>query len=183
MSTPEERAALEQQNVVSDRIVLKTRKFDVQEVTIKKPDGEYTRTIVKHPGAVVIVAIDENGKLILERQWRYAAGKIILELPAGTLDKDEDPQDCAQRELQEETGYKAAKIRKIGGFYSAPGFCSEYLSLFLAEDLQPSPLPPDAHEDIETVRLTLDEAVELIKNGTIYDAKTIAGILQYRLLV
>jgi ADP-ribose pyrophosphatase len=182
MTKPEERAALEQNNIMSDQILLTTKKFAVREVVIDKGEDKYSRTMVKHPGAVVVVTIDAEGKLILEKQWRFAAGKITLELPAGTLDEGEDPKDCAQRELQEEIGYKAGKIERIGGFYSAPGFCSEYLTLFLAQDLEPSQLQPDAHEDIEIVRYTLDEAVELIKNGMISDAKTIAGILQYRLL-
>ncbi len=135
--------------------------------------------IIVHPGAAVILPIDPEGRIILIKQWRRAVDDIILELPAGTLEENEDPLDCAKRELQEETGFAARKVTPMGGFFSAPGFCSEYLHLFLAEDLTPSPLEPDEDEMIDLVPVTLKEAKQMIEQNKIRDAKTIAGILRY----
>lgn len=135
--------------------------------------------IVHHPGAVVILPIDPEGRILLVQQWRRAAQEILIELPAGTLEKNEDPVTCAKRELQEETGFSAKKIKSLGGFFSAPGFCDEYLHLFLAEDLYPSPLPPDDDEMIDLLPLTMNEAKKMIEQNKIRDAKTIAGLLRY----
>lgn len=179
--TPEERAAFEQAHLVSTEKVFDGHVFTVEKVTFASETQNYTRAIVRHPGAVVIVPIDDEGNIILVKQWRRASGKIMTELPAGTLEVGEDPAFCATRELQEEIGYKPGKLLRIGGFYSAPGFCSEYLTLFLAQNLQPSKLNPDATEDIEIIRLTVNQALARIKDGTICDAKSVAGILQYKL--
>ncbi len=137
--------------------------------------------LVDHPGAVVIVPIDPKGRLLLIRQWRRAVGKIILELPAGTLEPDEAPLFSAQRELQEETGYKAGRLTKLSSFYSAPGFCNEQLHLFVAEDLLPSRLAADDDEGIDVVPTYLPDAIQMIEDGTLADAKSIAGILHYQL--
>lgn len=94
-----------------------------------------TWEIIEHPGAAVILPIDHNDQLILVKQWRRAIGKILIELPAGTLEKGEDPYDCADRELQEETGFKSASLISLGGYFSAPGFCTEYLYFYLAREL------------------------------------------------
>ncbi|HSX03872.1 MAG TPA: NUDIX hydrolase [Rhabdochlamydiaceae bacterium] len=135
--------------------------------------------IVLHPGAVGIVPVSQQGNLLLVKQWRRAAQKILLEIPAGTLDENEDPLECAQRELQEETGFKAETFISLGGFYTAPGFCTEYLHLFIAKDLSPSPLPPDDDELIDVVEMEPHQALDMIYEHQIEDAKTIAGILQY----
>lgn len=147
--------------------------------------GKKTRTfeIVKHGGAVVIIPIAPDGKILLIQQWRRAIGKIFIELPAGTLEKGEDPMECAKRELQEETGYRTKKIKPLGGLYSAPGFCNEFLHLYLAEDLESSPLPPDDDEMIDLMPVSLDEAIEMVKTNQIQDAKTVAGIFRYWLCV
>jgi len=137
--------------------------------------------VVEHPGAVVIVPVDEKGRLLLIEQWRRAASEILIELPAGTLEKNEQPESAAGRELQEETGFKAKTLTPLGGFFSAPGFCNEYLHLFAAEDLYPSPLAPDDDESIDLLPTPLSEAVEMIKKKIIRDAKTIAGIYMYQL--
>ncbi len=138
--------------------------------------------IIHHPGAVVIIPIDPKGRLLLVRQWRRAIGQITLELPAGTLEDREDPADCAQRELQEETGFRAKTMTPLRGFFSAPGFCDEYLHLFLAEDLVPSPLPPDDDEGIDLVTVEIPEALKWIEEHKIKDAKSIAGILRFALM-
>lgn len=147
--------------------------------TIRTAEGkELQREVVAHPGAVVIVA-EEGGDLLFVRQYRYAAGESLLELVAGTLEPGEEPAETAARELQEEAGYKAGRMTKLGEFYSAPGFCSELLHLYLAEELTPSRLPGDEDEEIELVRLSLPKALEMAMGGQLRDAKTLAGVLLY----
>ncbi|HEX2909324.1 MAG TPA: NUDIX hydrolase [Chloroflexia bacterium] len=144
-----------------------------------RPGHTYIREIVVHPGAVVMIPVGPDGKIILVRQWRRASGKVLLELPAGTLEEGEEPAVTADRELQEEIGFKAGKLTAMGGFFSAPGFCTEYLHLFLAEDLSESRLDPDANEEIEVETYSLEEAIDLIEQGIIEDAKSVAGLSRY----
>ena len=145
--------------------------------TVELPDGrEGTREIVDHNGAVAIVALDDNGKLKMVRQYRKAAEIIMLEIPAGTLETGEDPLDCAQRELEEETGLKAKHWEKILSYYSAPGFCNEELHLYLAQGLYPGETNPDEDEFLEQVDVTLYEAYDMIFQGQINDGKSIIGI-------
>lgn len=138
-----------------------------------------TFELIKHGGAVVILPIQTDGRILLVQQWRRAVGEVTIELPAGGLEKDEEPLVCAKRELQEETGFAAKKIRPYGGFYSTPGFCDEFLHLFLAEELYPAPLPQLEDEMIDLLSVTVKEAKHLIKENRIRDAKTIAAILRY----
>lgn len=140
---------------------------------------ERTFEIVKHQGAVVILPVTADGRILLIQQWRRAAGEILLELPAGGLEETEEPIACARRELREETGYDAKTITPFGGFFSAPGFTDEYLHLFLAKDLYLNPLPADIGELIDLVPVTFEEAKRLILKNQIRDAKTIAAILRY----
>jgi ADP-ribose pyrophosphatase len=135
--------------------------------------------LVTHPGAVVIVPVTEQGEILLIEQWRRAAKQILLELPAGTRDQGEDIGTCAQRELREETGYRARKWVPLGGFFSAPGFCTEYLHLFIGKDLVLDPLPHDEDEAIDLCRYPLEETLKMIESGAICDAKTIAGLFRY----
>ncbi len=135
--------------------------------------------IVLHPGAVVILPVLPDGRLLLVKQWRRAIGRILVELPAGTLETHEPVAVCAQRELQEETGFFSHELISLGGFYSAPGFCSEYLHFFLALQLEKAPLAPDEDEAIDLLTLTLDEVWEMIRTGEICDSKTIAGVARY----
>jgi len=137
--------------------------------------------IIHHSGAAVIVPIDEKGRILLIRQWRRAAGEIMLELPAGRLEENELPDLCANRELQEETGFAAKTLTALGGFFSAPGFCNEYLHLFLAADLYPSPLLADDSEQIDLLPTPLSEAIRMVEENKIHDAKTIAGLFKYQL--
>lgn len=136
--------------------------------------------IIVHPGAVAIIPIANNGNLILIHQWRRAIGKIIYELPAGTLEENEPPLACAQREIQEEIGYKAKNLIPLGGLYSAPGFSTEYIHLFIATELEESRLPQDTHEGIDVEEISLEKALNLIDIEEIDDAKTIAGISRYQ---
>jgi ADP-ribose pyrophosphatase len=151
----------------------------VRKDTLRLPDGkEITRDVVAHPGAVVVIAV-ENDELLFVRQYRHAAGESLLELVAGTREPGEEPEVTAGREIQEEAGFKAGKITKLGEFFSAPGFCSELLHLYLAEELTPSRLPGDEDEEIELERYSLQEAVRMALAGEIRDAKTLAGVLLY----
>jgi len=138
---------------------------------------ERWREIVVHPGAVALVVVDSEDRLILVRQYRRAVDRVLLEIPAGTREKGEDAEACARREVQEETGYAAGRVEKLAGFFSAPGFCTEYLDCYLLTDLTESPGQADDDENIEVERLTLDEAREAIRRGEICDAKSICGIL------
>ncbi len=156
----------------------------VERNMIVRPDGfESERDIVIHPGAVVIAALDHQQRLLLVAQFRLAAGGVLLELPAGTLDvhdgKVEDPEVAARRELEEETGYRPGKIERLAGYYSAPGFLTEYLHLYFATDLvlaELDRLEADLDERIRLVRLTVGQAIAAVEAGVIEDAKSIAGI-------
>jgi ADP-ribose pyrophosphatase len=134
--------------------------------------------VIEHRGGVTLVALDPDGRLLLVRQYRHAVGRELLELPAGTLDAGEAPEVCAQRELQEETGYRAGRLERLGGFYTAPGYCTEYLHVFLCTELVVDPLQGD-EDAIEVVPLPLDEALRMISSGEIEDAKTAAALLLY----
>ena len=137
------------------------------------------RDVIEHPGAVVIIAVDSKGRLLLVEQYRHAVGEMLLELPAGTLEPGEEPKICANRELQEEVGYEAKNLKAIGGYYAAPGYTSEYLHLFLATGLTPSKLKGDEEEGISAKPVSVASALRMIKSGQIRDAKSVAGILKY----
>lgn len=134
------------------------------------------REVVTHPGGAVALAWTAEGKLLFVRQPRYPVGRLFLELPAGKLEKGEDPLTTIQRELEEETGYRAERWSHLLSFYTSPGFCTELLHLFLAEGLQPGSLKPERDEMISVEHHSLDEAMEMIGRGEIMDAKTIIGV-------
>jgi ADP-ribose pyrophosphatase len=139
--------------------------------------GEHEREIVEHPGAVAVVAIDADGRLALVRQFREAARAQLLELPAGTHERDEEPLTTAQRELAEETGLTGGRWREAAAFYTTPGFCRERMTLFFAEGVVHGLARPDDDEGIEVVYVPLDELTARL--GEIEDAKTLAGLLLY----
>lgn len=159
--------------------ILRSRVYTIRRDVVQMDDGrEFERHVIAHPGAVVILA-EEGQEILFVRQYRHAAGESLLELVAGTLEPGEDPAETAARELQEEAGYKAGKLTKLGEFFSAPGFCSELLHLYLAEDLTPSRLPGDEDEEITVERYTLEQATQMALSGQFRDAKTLAGVLLY----
>jgi ADP-ribose pyrophosphatase len=135
--------------------------------------------IVTHSGVVAIIPIDEEGRFLLVEQWRRAIGKITLEIPAGMLEAGEEPITCAQRELQEETGFWARDLTPFGGCYPTPGMSTEYDHLFVAKNLELRPLQAEDTDVIDVRRVTSDEALKLIKEGQICDAKTAVGLLRY----
>ena len=166
--------------VLSREVAFQGRIFDVVVEQCQLPQGLVVRReVVSHPGAVVIIPVDQRSRVLLLDQYRPAVGEELLELPAGTLHEGEDPLLCAQRELREETGYRAGSLQKIGGFYSAPGFCNEFLHLFLASELQSDPLPADEDEQITVQPVGVSRLRDLLKTGRIHDAKTIAGLFLY----
>jgi ADP-ribose pyrophosphatase len=139
--------------------------------------GEHEREIVEHPGAVAIVAVDDDGTVTLVRQLREAARKHLLELPAGTLEVGEEPLDSARRELEEETGLTGGEWRELAAFYTTPGFCRELMHLFAAEGVQQGAASPEDDEELELVRLPVSEIGDHL--AEIEDAKTLAGLLLY----
>jgi ADP-ribose pyrophosphatase len=148
--------------------------------TVQMPDGRTTtREIVEHRPCVAIVPVDADGNILLVRQYRSAVDKELLEIPAGGIDPGEDPVTAVRREMSEETGYLPQKVEGLGGFYSAPGFCTEYLYLFLATDLIPNRLYAEDTEGISLVRVPVSEVISLIMSNTICDAKSIAGLLTH----
>ena len=152
------------------------RAFNVRRDTLCLPDGRETRLdIVDHIGSVVILPIEQNGQLIFIRQYRHAAGKDLLELPAGTLDLGELPEICAHRELREETGMAAGRMELLGGFFLAPGYSTEFMQVYLATDLHHDPLEADADEFLSVERIALAEVFALSDRGEILDAKSLAA--------
>lgn len=162
---------------LSSEIAYKARVFDVRRDEIQLPSGtKTTYEIVVHNGAVAMVPVDRDGNVLLVRQYRHSTGKYLLELPAGTLDQREDPEACAQRELREEIGMAPGRLTKIAEFFLAPGYSTERMWIYLAQDLSPETLEADEDEDLELVKLSMHEAFTAIKKGEIEDAKTILGL-------
>jgi len=139
--------------------------------------GDVEREIVEHPGAVAIVAIDTERQLWLVRQRREAVRKKLDELPAGTCEAGEEPLETAKRELREECGLTGGRWRRLSGFWTTPGFCREYMHVFVAEDVEAGESAPDADEALEIVRWRVDELESRL--GELEDAKTLAGLLLY----
>jgi len=140
---------------------------------------ETTREIVEHSDCVAIIAIDADDNVLLVNQYRKAVEKELLEIPAGAINPGEDPETTVRRELREETGYLPRKVERLGGFYSTPGYCTEYLHLYLATDLIPSQLHAEDTENISLVRVPASAVSSLIASGDICDAKSIAGLLTF----
>ncbi|MCL1631880.1 NUDIX hydrolase [Sporolactobacillus sp. CPB3-1] len=152
---------------------------------VKLPNGEEsTREVVKHPGAVAVIAVNDEGKLLLVRQYRYPLNGIIYEIPAGKLEPGENPDDSAMRELEEETGYRCEKMKKIASFYSSPGFSDELLHIYYTDTLIKGKQNLDQDEFLEVCTVNTNEAVEMVKKCQIYDAKSVYAVqfLQLRAL-
>jgi ADP-ribose pyrophosphatase len=153
------------------------RVFELRRENITLANGHTTDIdVIRHPGAAAILPVDAAGRIYLLRQFRYAVGQDIWEIPAGTLEKGESPQECARRELIEETGVAASRWDRLGTITPLPGYSDEVIHLFLARDLTPAQAPRDPDEMIAVSTLALDQAVAMIHAGEIRDAKTIAGI-------
>ena len=155
--------------------------LDVRKDEVLLPNGKTSsREWINHPGAVVIIPILPDGKIGLIRQYRYAAKSEFIELPAGKLDNNEEPEDCAARELQEEIGYKAGKMKFLARIHPAIGFANESMSLYLATDLVQTNINRDSDEFLELMPTSLEHALDLVWSNKITDVKTIIGILWYQ---
>ena len=157
------------------------RIFTIRRDNLRTPDGRTTKfDIVEHHGSVVIVPVDEEGNLLLVRQYRHAAVDNLLELPAGVLELNEEPALSAARELREETGMAAKNLVELGKFYLAPGYSTELMTVFLATNLYVNPLDPDADEFLEVEKIPLAKALSIAEAGKMPDAKTLAALLMAR---
>ncbi len=156
-------------------------RLDVDRVRLAN-GHEVVREVVRHPGAVVVVPVLDRGRMVLVRQYRYPVGEVLLELPAGKLDQDEDPLACAGRELAEETGYRARHWTALGSFYTTPGFTDEVLHAFVAEGLEAgTDLLPDQDEILSAVSLPIGDVLRMAQEGNLRDAKTLAGLFLWQL--
>jgi ADP-ribose pyrophosphatase len=146
--------------------------------TVELPNGKAaSREFIRHPGAVAVVPITADGKIILVRQYRYPLGKAILEVPAGKLDQGEEPDHCARRELEEETGYVANQLRRVSSIYTTPGFTDEMIHLYVADDLTLAKQCPDEDEFLDVEAYSKEEVQKMINDGTINDAKSMLALL------
>lgn len=167
--------------LISTHEVYRSRIFTVTEDHAVDPGGfEIKRAIVQHAGAAVMLAVDERERVLLVRQYRLPARKMLWELPAGRIDPGETPLKTARRELKEETGYRAKNWRKLLSFYPSPGYVAEKMTVYVATGLTAGEATPMGDERIECRWFTQDEAEEMIRAGKIVDAKTIAGFLWWR---
>jgi ADP-ribose pyrophosphatase len=171
--------------VLSSKVSFEGPVFRVVTDEVREPGGEaHRRDVVRHPGSVVILAVDDakskrDPLILLERQYRHAAAQYLYEIPAGSLDPGEDPLVGAKRELLEETGYKAKHWSKLVRFYASPGFLGEWMQIFVAEGLTPGDAEPEDDEHIELFAVPLSELLREIDAGRIHDGKTIAATLLY----
>ncbi len=175
-----------EEHVVGRQLIHQGRYVEFRVDTIRRADGSGgTRDVVGHPGAVAVLAVDDDRRVLLVRQWRIPTEQALLEIPAGTLDLHdgviEDPDLAARRELEEETGHRAAAWRKLAEFWTAPGYATELMHLYLATGIAGATgddrLVPDEDERLELRYVAIDEAVAMVERGEIADAKSILGIL------
>jgi ADP-ribose pyrophosphatase len=163
--------------LLKSEVLLKGRVFAIRRDYLRTPDGRETKLeIIEHGGSVVVIPVDENGNMLLVRQYRHATGGDLLELPAGTLDEDEDPEVCAAREIREETGMAAGSLEKLGEFYLAPGYSDEFMIVYLATELSDSPLDADDDEFLSLETVPIAEAIQMAERGQIPDAKSLAAL-------
>ena len=168
------------EETLSSQIIYEGRilKLRLDEVTL--PEGKRTkREVVEHSDAIAVVALDGDNNILLVKQFRKPVGGELLEVPAGCVDPGEEPVATVSREMREETGYRPNNIKKLGGFYTSPGFCTEYIHVYLATDLVADSLHAEDSDGIELVRVPLEKVEGLIDSGALCDAKSIAGLLLY----
>ena len=171
---------------MADKLIEKQVLFDGKKVRLELHRFEdddtgrrSQREVIVHPGAVVILAVLDDGQIVLIRNRRHILNQYLIELPAGTLEKGEDPINCAGRELLEETGYVASRLKQIGSFFSSPGIMTEKMYAYAAYDLQKSQQQLEDYEEIEVMTVPFEEAMNMIRDGRIVDGKTIATLLMY----
>lgn len=166
---------IEKEKLLERRAAYEGRMLHVYSDRVEIGGRETTREVVLHPGACAILPVTEKKEILFVWQYRYAAEETLLEIPAGKIDPGEAPDVCAARELTEETGFRAERLRKLGAVFTTPGFCNEKIHLYLADRLVPAHQHLDTDEFLDVVKITLGEALEMIRNGEISDAKTLAA--------
>ena len=170
---------------LEEKVVESTRIYEGRVVSLRRdslllPSGKrFDREVVEHRGAVAAVPLLADDVVVLVRQYRHAAGEVLLEIPAGTLNLGENPEDCMRRELVEETGYRPNRLEKLLTLYLAPGYSSELMHIYLATDLVETGTSPDEDEFIEVVKFDLSDVLKMVFESKIRDAKTACGILAY----
>jgi ADP-ribose pyrophosphatase len=171
--------------LISSRLSYKGKVFNVFSDTLEEPDGHrHVKDVIRHNGSVVMLAVDDRTNpadpdIIIERQYRHAAGQYLLELPAGSRNPGEPPLAAAKRELIEETGFRARKWTMLLRYFASPGFLGEWMQIYLARDLRPGIATPELDEQIEIIRMPLSQIMQMIDAGKIHDGKTLVGILLY----
>lgn len=168
------------EKTLSSKFIYRGRAINLRIDTVQTEDNrQTTREIVEHSECVSIIAVDADDNILLVKQYRQAVEKELLEIPAGGIDPGEDPETAVRREMREETGYSPKTVQRLNGFYSAPGYCTEYLYLYLATDLVYDPLEAEDTAGIQLIRVPISQITDVIASGSICDAKTIAGLLFY----
>lgn len=168
---------LEEIPLSSERIY-EGRMINLRRDMVRLPDGNSSsREVVEHPGAVAVVPVLDDGAVLLVRQFRHPVGKVLLEIPAGKLGPGEEPDLCAARELEEETGYRTGKLERKSSLFTGPGFTDEVIHIYVASELVRSEACPDEDEFIEAERFDADTVRQMVRDGRICDAKTIAGLM------
>jgi ADP-ribose pyrophosphatase len=187
-STPkpaEKKKASAKPRLISSKLAFKGRVFSVVTDKVEEPGGNInTRDVIRHNGSVVILAVDESKNpsdpdIIFERQYRHAASRTLIELPAGRVEPHEATLAAAKRELIEETGYRAKRWTLLTKYFASPGFLSEWMQIYLARDIREGAATPEPDENIEVFRLTLSEALALVAANKIHDGKTLVGLMLY----
>ena len=167
-----------EERTLDSRLAFRGVFLEVYSDRVRAPDGhEGVREYMRHPGAVMVIPLLDDGQLVLERQYRYPVRRSFVELPAGKIDAGEELLECARRELREETGYDAREWLYLGGFHNAIGYCDEKIEVYLARGLTPGPARTDHGEVIETFTVPWREVLDWIRDGTLTDVKTIVGVL------
>ncbi len=171
---------MEPEKTIRSERIFQGRLLTLRVDTVAMPNGRTTtREIVEHDDVVFIVPVDAQGNVLMVRQYRKAVEQELLEIPAGVMEPDEEPIEAAQRELREETGFRARSLKHMASFYITPGFSTEYSHLYLATDLVHDPLEAEDDENIEVCPVSSDAVIGLINSGEIKDSKSIAGLLLY----
>ena len=167
-----------EERTLDSKQIYEGRRVSLRVDKVVLPGGrETTREIASYPDCVAIVAVDTGDNVILVRQYRHAVGRELLELPAGGIEPGETPEESARRELEEETGYRAGEMERIGGAYTAPGYSTEFMHLFLATELEPGPSRAEDDEVIQVVPVPLSRVEGLVTSGEVCDGKSVIGLL------
>lgn len=167
------------ETTLNSEVIYRGKILTLERQRVRLMDGrESDREIVRHNGGAAVVPVDEHGDVYLIRQFRKALDAETLEIPAGKLEQDEAPYDCAIRELKEETGLMSERVESLGAFYPSPGYTDEMLHIYLATDLRTGRQSPDPDEFLRVVRMPMTDVLDAIREGRIHDAKTVIGLLK-----